>query len=52
MHGVSYTRNTTLSSRGRHHAKGDAGLDVVQDVFFAFEAGDDDGAGGVGKNGE
>ena len=28
-----------------------SGLDVVQDVFRAFQAGDDDGATGVGENG-
>jgi hypothetical protein len=41
-----------VSSRERHHARDNVGLDVVQDVFFAFEAADDDGEGGVGKNGE
>jgi hypothetical protein len=29
-----------------------SGLDVIQDVFLAFQAGDDDGASGVDENGE
>ena len=49
---VSHTRNTTMNSREKHHARGDVGLDVIQHVFLAFEASDDDGAGGIGKNGK